>query len=106
MDTAGLPVDPALVRVGDHRAEEGLKHARGLLRLPDPPTVIFTCDDALALGVFREAGEGGLRIPHDLSVVGFDDLRSARWTVPPLAQTRVEPATGLVIRDSTAPPRR
>ncbi|WP_230423518.1 LacI family DNA-binding transcriptional regulator [Streptomyces radicis] len=132
METAGVPVDPALVRVGDYRAEEGLTHARALLRLPEPPTAVFTCNDALALGVYRAAAEAGLRIPDDLSVVGFDDLRPARWTVPPLttvhqplaamaataatmvvelahgeplAQTRVELATELVVRDSTAPPR-
>jgi LacI family transcriptional regulator/LacI family xylobiose transport system transcriptional regulator len=131
MDTAGVPVDPALVRVGDYLAEEGLRHARELLRLPDPPTAVFACNDALALGVYRAAAEAGLRIPQDLSVVGFDDLRPAQWTVPPLttvhqpltemaataatmvitlaqgrplAQTRVELATELVIRDSTAPP--
>ncbi|RBM24313.1 LacI family transcriptional regulator [Streptomyces sp. PT12] len=132
MGTAGVPVDPALVRVGDYRAEEGLTHARALLRLPEPPTAIFTCNDALALGVYRAAAEAGLRIPDDLSVVGFDDLRPAQWTVPPLTtvhqplaamaataatmvvrlargepltQTRVELATELVVRDSTAPPR-
>ncbi|GAB2961358.1 LacI family DNA-binding transcriptional regulator [Streptomyces pseudoechinosporeus] len=133
METAGVSVDPALVRLGDYRAEEGLRRARELLRLPDPPTAVFTCNDALALGVYRAAAEAGLRIPQDLSVVGFDDLRPAQWTVPPLttvhqplaemaataatmvvklsqgqslAQTRVELATELVIRDSTAPPRR
>ncbi len=132
MDTAGVPVDPGLVRVGDFRAEEGLARARELLRLPDPPTAVFVCNDAQALGVYRAAAEAGLRIPEDLSVVGFDDLPAARWTVPPLttvrqpltemaataatmvvtmargqplAQTRVELATELVIRDSTAPPR-
>ncbi|MEV0219026.1 LacI family DNA-binding transcriptional regulator [Streptomyces sp. NPDC050704] len=133
METAGVPVDSALVRVGDYRAEEGLRCGRELLRLPDPPTAVFTCNDALALGVYRAAAEAGLRIPQDLSIVGFDDLRPAQWTVPPLttvhqpltemaataatmvvklsqglplAQTRVELATELVIRDSTAPPRR
>lgn len=132
METTGVPVDPDLVRIGDYRAEDGLRHARELLRLPSPPTAVFTCNDALALGVYRAAAEAGLSIPRDLSVVGFDDLRPAQWTVPPLttvrqpltemavtaasmvvrlargerlAQTRVELATELVVRDSTAPPR-
>lgn len=133
METAGVPVDPAFVRLGDYRAEDGLRHARELLRLPAPPTAIFTCNDALALGVYQAAAEAGLRIPEDLSVVGFDDLRPAQWTVPPLttvhqpltemavtaaamavklaqgqplAQTRVELPTELVVRGSTMPPRR
>ncbi|ONK11664.1 LacI family DNA-binding transcriptional regulator [Streptomyces sp. MP131-18] len=132
MDTAGLPVDPALVRTGDFRAEDGLAHTRELLRLPEPPTAVFACNDAQALGAYRAAARAGLRIPDDLSVVGFDDLPQAQWTTPPLTtvrqpltemaataatmvvtlaggdalpQTRVELATELVVRESTAPPR-
>ncbi len=75
METAGVLVDRDLVRIGDYRAEDGLRHARELLRLPSPPTAVFTCNDALALGVYRAAAEAGLSIPDDLSVVGFDDLQ-------------------------------
>ncbi|MDT0345200.1 LacI family DNA-binding transcriptional regulator [Streptomyces litchfieldiae] len=133
MDAAGVPMDPALVRVGDFQTMGGLTRTRELLALPDPPTAVFVCNDAQALGVYRAAAEAGLRIPDDLSVVGFDDLPPARWTIPPLTtvrqpltemaataaamvvtlaggeplrQTRVELATELVVRDSTAPPRR
>ncbi|MEO3754040.1 substrate-binding domain-containing protein [Streptomyces sp. B6B3] len=129
---AGVPVDPSLVRDGDYGTAAGLRCGRELLRLPDPPTAVFTCNDGQALGVYRAAAEAGLNIPRDLSVVGFDDLPPTQWTVPPLttvhqpltemaataatmvislakgeslAQTRVELATELVIRDSTAPPR-
>ncbi|MGP4109484.1 LacI family DNA-binding transcriptional regulator [Streptomyces sp. 4N509B] len=132
MDTAGVPVDPALVRVGDFQTEGGHRHAVDLLRLPDPPTAVFACNDMQALGVYRAAAEAGLRIPDDLSVVGFDDLPAAHWAFPPLttvrqpltemaataatmaitlaegrplAQPRVELATELVIRASTGPPR-
>ncbi|MGS2588563.1 LacI family DNA-binding transcriptional regulator [Streptomyces hebeiensis] len=132
LETAGVPVDPALVRVGDFLHEDGLSHTRALLRLPDPPTAVFACNDAQAQGAYLAAAEAGLRIPADLSIVGFDDLPPARWTVPPLTtvrqpltemaataatmivtlsqgtplpQHRVELATELVVRDSTAPPR-
>ncbi|MBO3731806.1 LacI family DNA-binding transcriptional regulator [Glycomyces niveus] len=133
MDLAGVPVDPELVRVGDFQIEDGRKFTRDLLRLPDPPTAIFACNDGEALGVYQAAAEAGVRIPEDLSVVGFDDLPMAEWNIPPLtsirqplhdmAETaarmllelaagrvpprrRVEIATEFVLRTSTAPPAR
>lgn len=131
MDMAGVPVDPALVCVGDHRIADGRHLTRELLRLPDPPTAVFAGDDGQALGVYQAAVEAGLRIPEDLSVVGFDDLPMAEWNIPPLTtvrrplkemavtaatmlvtlsqgeqppQRRVELATELIVRSSTAPP--
>jgi DNA-binding LacI/PurR family transcriptional regulator len=132
MDWAGVPVDPALTVVSTLHEEAGLRDGRALLRLPDPPTAIVTASDLQAMGVYEAAGEAGVRIPADLSVVGFDDLPFTRWTGPPLtsvhrpleqmgaaaaevvlagahgtplAQTWVELATTLVVRQSTAPPR-
>jgi DNA-binding LacI/PurR family transcriptional regulator len=132
MDAAGVPVDPELTRISILYGEGGLRDGRELLRLPDPPTAIFTANDLQALGVYEAAREAGVRIPADLSVVGFDDLPLVRWAGPPLttvrqplagmgataarmvlaiadgdapAQTRVELATSLVVRESTAPPR-
>jgi DNA-binding LacI/PurR family transcriptional regulator len=131
LDLAGVPVDPELIGSGDFIIEGGLAQAHRLLRLPDPPTAIFACNDGEAVGVYRAAYELGLRIPGDLSVVGFDDLPSVQWAVPPLttvrqpltemaatatamlmklaqgeplAQTRVELGTELIVRASTAPP--
>ncbi|MGI5282278.1 LacI family DNA-binding transcriptional regulator [Nonomuraea polychroma] len=133
LDTAGVPVDPGLICQGDFLAEGGLAQAHRLLRLPDPPTAIFTCNDGEAMGVYRAAYDLGLRIPDELSVIGFDDLPPMRWTIPPLttirqpltemavaaatmlmtlargeplAQNRVELGTELVVRGSTAPPAR
>ncbi|MER6007641.1 LacI family DNA-binding transcriptional regulator [Nonomuraea angiospora] len=133
LDLAGVPVDPELIGSGDFIIEGGLAQAHRLLRLPDPPTAIFASNDGEAVGVYRAAYELGLRIPGDLSVVGFDDLPSVQWAVPPLttvrqpltemaatatamlmklaqgeplAQTRVELGTELIVRASTAPPSR
>ncbi|MBB5784435.1 LacI family DNA-binding transcriptional regulator [Nonomuraea jabiensis] len=132
LDTERVPVDPELICRGDFQIEDGLACTHRLLRLPDPPTAIFTCNDGEALGVYRAAHELGLRIPDDLSVVGFDDLPSIRWAVPPLTtirqpltemamaatrmvvalaqgaplpRHRVEFATELIVRGSTAPPK-
>jgi LacI family xylobiose transport system transcriptional regulator len=131
LDMAGVPVDQELIGRGDFLIEGGLAQAHRLLRLPDPPTAIFTCNDGQAMGVYRAAYELGLRIPDDLSVIGFDDLPPMRWAIPPLTtirqpltemaaaaatmllklandeplpQSRVELGTELVIRESTAPP--
>lgn len=132
MDAAGVPVDPELVRVSTLYVEGGLRDGAELLRLPDPPTAIFTANDLQALGVYEAARRAGVRIPDDLSVVGFDDLSFTQWAGPPmttvrqplvqmgaaaarmvlaladgepLEQHRVELATTLVVRESTAPPR-
>jgi DNA-binding LacI/PurR family transcriptional regulator len=133
LDTAGVPIEPSLIGGGDFMIEGGLAQARRLLRLPGRPTAIFACNDGQAIGVYHAAHELGLRIPEDLSVVGFDDLPPIRWLIPPLttirqpltemaaaattmlvklaqgeppAQRRVELGTDLVVRGSTAPPGR
>jgi DNA-binding LacI/PurR family transcriptional regulator len=133
MDAAGVPIDPDLIRHGAFHVKEGIAEGRALLRLADPPTAIFAGNDLQAFGVYQAAREARLHIPEDLSVVGFDDLPVASWVGPPLTtirqplvqmavtaarlvmtlargeqpgQTRVELATELVVRESTAPPRR
>ena len=127
-----MPVDPLLIRAGNYHAEAGYVAARALLGSPEPPTAIFAGSDMQALGVYEEARERELRIPEDLSVVGFDDVSVSRYMSPelttvrqPLAEmaaeavrlalrdgerdgapVRLEMATSLVVRSSTAPPAR
>ncbi|WP_203726813.1 LacI family DNA-binding transcriptional regulator [Paractinoplanes durhamensis] len=88
LDAAGLKNDPALVREGDFHVGDGLVHTKALLALADPPTAIFAFNDAQALGVYQAASAAGLRIPDDLSVVGFDDLPSIQWAIPGLTTVR------------------
>ncbi|MFG3307493.1 LacI family DNA-binding transcriptional regulator [Streptomyces wuyuanensis] len=130
MSMAGLEPGPGLVRYGDFHVEGGFDRAVEMLRLPEPPTAIFAGSDLQALGVLEAARVSGLRVPHDLSVVGYDDVPVARWSSPtlttvhqPLRQmaeeaaqmllrlrtaeasaTRLELATSLVVRNSTAAP--
>jgi LacI family xylobiose transport system transcriptional regulator len=131
LDAAGVPLAPKLVRVGRFLFEDGLRLGRELLSMADRPTAVLCGSDWQALGVYEAARQTGLDIPRDLSVVGFDDIPNARWCGPPmttvhqpviemgaaaaklvlalaagemLTQTRVELATTLVVRDSTAPP--
>ncbi|WP_079023659.1 LacI family DNA-binding transcriptional regulator [Streptomyces odonnellii] len=128
MSMAGLDVDPELVRFGDFHVESGRTHAMELLGAPDRPTAIFAGSDLQAMGVMEAARVLGLRIPADLSVVGYDDIPLAQWSSPALttvdqplvamaeeaarmllrlrksdqADARIEFGTRLVVRDSTA----
>ncbi|MBA3794455.1 MAG: LacI family DNA-binding transcriptional regulator [Rubrobacter sp.] len=132
LQEAGVPPDPLLEKPGGFVAETGYEAARALLRAPDPPTAIFAGNDLQAIGVYRALYELGLHTPDDVSVVGFDDLPLARLLTPALStvrqpvremgalatkmllgiiaeetleSTRVELATSLIVRESSAPPR-
>ena len=128
-----VPFRPELVREAGFQHEGGHAAARALLRLPpgERPTAVFAGNDMQALGVYEAARELGLRVPDDLSVVGFDDLPITRWIGPPLttvrqplaemgeaasrlvvdlargkrpANLRLDLATPLIVRSSTAAP--
>lgn len=74
---AGLPIDGELIRiVSGYDASEGRKAAEELFSLPDPPTAIFATADTLAAGVLQAAYERNLRVPEDISLVGYDDVLS------------------------------
>jgi LacI family transcriptional regulator len=128
---AGVPADGSLVVESNFELEGGREAAATLLDRPDRPTAIFAFNDPLAVGAMQAALARGLRIPGDLSVVGFDDTAEAEIVTPqlttvrqPLAEMgrmavsllsrlrlgqrvealRVELATRLVVRESTARP--
>jgi LacI family transcriptional regulator len=88
LERAGIAADPDLVKYGDFEHEGGFARAVELLDLPDPPTAIFAGSDQQAFGVYEAARQRGLRIPADLSVVGFDGLPVSRWVSPPLTTVR------------------
>jgi LacI family transcriptional regulator len=122
-----------LVRFGgEPTIANGLEAARALLALPEPPTAIVAFNDKMAIGALQAAAERKLRVPRDLSIVGFDALELSTVVVPPLTTVRqpldemgrmgvellirliegreihtlhVELATELVAGASTAPPR-
>ncbi|MDH2414051.1 LacI family DNA-binding transcriptional regulator [Nocardioides sp. CER19] len=131
LEQAQVDLDPSLIRYGDFYVGGGYEHGRRLLERADRPTAIFAGSDYQALGVLRAARELGLRVPEDLSVVGYDNLSVAEWIAPalttvdqPLAEMaatatrmvlglargeaisslRIDLATELVVRESTAPP--
>jgi LacI family transcriptional regulator len=81
---AGIAFDPALVEEGDYSRETARKAARRLLSRPHPPTAIMASSDDTAFGVYDAAAELGLRIPEDLSVIGFDNIPASASVNPPL----------------------
>ncbi|MFI0796658.1 LacI family DNA-binding transcriptional regulator [Micromonospora rubida] len=88
MDAAGRRIPAGYVRAGDFTSPSGYRETNALLDLTRPPTAIFTCSDEMAWGAYEALYERGLRVPDDMSVVGFDDLDAARWAVPPLTTVR------------------
>jgi LacI family transcriptional regulator len=81
---AGIPLDPALIQTGDYSAETGFACGQRLLNLDDPPTAIFAANDQSATGAIEAANRAGLRVPHGLSVVGFDNIPEAAHFKPRL----------------------
>jgi LacI family transcriptional regulator len=90
LEKNGIPFDESLVVKGDFQYESGYEATRQLLTLERPPSALFACNDLMAVGCISAARELGLRVPDDLSVVGFDDVRLASFTNPPLT-TIVQP---------------
>ena len=88
MEAAGAPIAEAHVRNGRFRYVDGVTEGTALLALEQPPTAIFAANDETALGVLEAARTHGLRVPQDLSVVGFDDTDVARVAAPPLTQSQ------------------
>lgn len=132
MSKKGCAATPELVRPTEHSFEGGFAAMQGLFGLAAPPTAVLAADDSMAIGALKAAHVRGTRVPHELSVVGFDNMDMARFVHPALTtinqsvaeiadaavalflkMTRGELALDvtlhiitqgqLVIRDSTAP---
>lgn len=81
-------VEDCEVAYADWSRERAAQEAAVMLAAETRPTAVFACSDVMALGVLDAAAEAGLRIPTDLSVVGFDDVPEAEWASPPLTTVR------------------
>ena len=84
MEEIGVTPDPELLLEGDHTLEGGMKAAEQLLSLKNLPTAVMCSNDMTAIGVLRTFTRAGLRIPEDVSVIGFDDIHLAEFVYPPL----------------------
>ena len=76
---AGIPIDETLIASGDYTTESGVKCTRELLSLEKRPTAIFASNDQMAMGVYQVAQELGIRIPDDLSLIGFDNITESKY---------------------------
>lgn len=129
---AGVPVDPeCIISGGRFRAESGVAGLRAVLQLDPRATAVFAASDTIALGVLSEARRHGIKVPEDISLIGFDGTNQGEQSVPSLSSVsqpleemgraalrsllrqvrgeildshRVELATQLIVRESTAPP--
>jgi LacI family transcriptional regulator len=81
---AGIPIDPALIRVGDYELEMSEEPARELLTVPDRPTAVFAANDLSAIQTMHVARTLGLAVPDDVSVIGFDNIPESALMSPPL----------------------
>jgi len=88
LSDAGIPFDPELVLEGDFLEQAGFLVATRLIESRKLFTGIFVSNDQMAYGVRLALYRRGLRIPEDISIVGFDDLPSSSFTTPPLTTIR------------------
>ena len=88
---AGIDSDPGLVIETDFTAAQGAAATTTLLERADPPTAIVYSNDPMAIAGLGVAHERGLRVPHDLSITGFDDSELARYVYPSLTSVRTDP---------------
>lgn len=85
---AGIPFDPALVAPGDFHEEGGMRAVDNLIHSGVKFTALFCVNDQSAYGACLALFRKGLRVPDDVSVVGFDDLPASSYRVPPLTSVR------------------
>jgi DNA-binding LacI/PurR family transcriptional regulator len=129
----GIALNPAWIIEGDHTMEGGIASMENLLATASIPTAVLCSNDMTAIGVLHKLYRAGLRVPDDLSVIGFDDIHIAEVTIPPLTTVQMsrfeiaraavtalrtlveEPQnsqreyniqTDLIVRESTGAPRR
>ncbi|HDN79776.1 MAG: LacI family transcriptional regulator [Chloroflexi bacterium] len=85
----GIPFDENLVCYGNFTEGSGYRAMNELLGLANPPTAVFVASDLVAFGVLAAIRDRGLLVPRDIAVVGFDDVRMARYVTPPLTTVRL-----------------
>jgi len=84
LDKTGIEVPPEYIRWGNWEFESGVKQTECLLNMPLKPTAIVAMNDLMAAGCYSALQRGGLRIPDDISIVGFDNREISSYLYPPL----------------------
>jgi DNA-binding LacI/PurR family transcriptional regulator len=84
-----LNFKPDLVQEGNHRPDGGYQAMRRLLASKNRPSAVLTSNDLTAIGALGAIFEHGLRVPEDISIIGFDDIQLSAYTAPPLTTVHV-----------------
>ena len=92
MGEIGLPIAPAMIVEGDHTIEGGMRATEALMNMAERPTAVLCSNDLSALGVMHACYEKKIEIPKALSLVGYDDIRLARFMLPPLTTVQMSQA--------------
>lgn len=113
MHALELPIQPGyLVNAGFFSVEEGKQAMEKLLQLESPPTAVFVAGDQMAIGAIEAVHEYGLRVPEDISIIGYDDIEMIKYITPKLTTIRQdtdeigEAAAELLLEQMTAKERR
>jgi len=88
LEEARIPIDPALIAMGDYTSAGGLQAMNILLDRPDQPSAVFATNDMMAIGAMTSIRQHGLSVPADISIVGFDDIELASEITPMLTTVR------------------
>lgn len=84
LQDAHLPLNPDWIIESHFDFEGGVEGMKKLLQITPRPTAVFACSDTIAVGVYQVAWQQGLRIPQDISVIGYDNIMLAQYLTPPL----------------------
>jgi LacI family transcriptional regulator len=89
LQSTGLKANPDWLIEGNHALDGGRDAMQQILALPNWPTAIMCSNDMTAIGVQHALFEANLRVPNDFSLIGFDDIHLAEYTIPPLTTVRM-----------------
>lgn len=89
LEEHGTPLREEYIKIAGYTPKDGYKMAMELLSQENRPTAIFAANDSVAVGCYKAIVEKGLRIPEDVSVIGFNDISMAKYLVPPLTTIHV-----------------
>lgn len=84
-----LDANPNLIQEGNHRVDGGHDAMKRILHSRARPTAVMASNDLTAIGAMGAIAEAGLRVPEDISVVGYDDIQLSAFTMPPLTTVRL-----------------
>ena len=89
LNECGIAINQEWIIEGDHTLEGGIAAADKLLGGPRLPTAVMCSNDMTAIGVLHKVYRAGLKVPNNLSIIGFDDIHMARVTIPPLTSIQM-----------------